>query len=96
LTAEEILGEELSKENADLLTVKPQIEAIRNAEAPVGARIGRFFGEESITNYDILKQIAKEKFKPVASAAPTPPVISQENAAKKTNLLKKVGIGANG
>lgn len=70
LTAEEILGEELSKENADLLTVKPQIEAIRNAEAPVGARIGRFFGEESITNYDILKQIAKEKFKPVASASP--------------------------
>jgi hypothetical protein len=66
LTAEEILGEELSKENTDLLTVKPQIEAIRNAEAPVGARIGRFFGEESITNYDILKQIAKEKFKPVA------------------------------
>jgi len=66
LTAEEILGEELSKENTDLLTVKPQIEAIRNAEAPIGARIGRFFGEESITNYDILKQIAKEKFKPVA------------------------------
>ena len=70
LTAEEILGEELSKENTDLLTVKPQIEAIRNAEAPVGARIGRFFGEESITNYDILKQIAKEKFKPVATTAP--------------------------
>jgi hypothetical protein len=96
LTAEEILGEELSKENTDLLTVKPQIEAIRNAEAPVGARIGRFFGEESITNYDILKQIAKEKFKPVASDVPTLPAISQENAVKKTNLLKSVGIGANG
>jgi len=90
LTAEEILGEELSKENTDLLTVKPQIEAIRNAEAPVGARIGRFFGEESITNYDILKQIAKEKFKPVAKITKESPtgMPLTEQQQKDLNKLK--------
>lgn len=90
LTAEEILGEELSKENTDLLTVKPQIEAIRNAEAPVGARIGRFFGEESITNYDILKQIAKEKFKPVATITKESPtgMPLTEQQQKDLNKLK--------
>jgi hypothetical protein len=90
LTAEEILGEELSKENTDLLTVKPQIEAIRNAEAPVGARIGRFFGEESITNYDILKQIAKEKFKPIAKITKESPtgMPLTEQQQKDLNKLK--------
>jgi hypothetical protein len=40
--------------------------------------------------------IDEQKSKPVASDVPTMPAISQENAAKKTNLLKSVGIGANG
>lgn len=86
LTAEEILGDDFAKENADLFKVQAKREAVRNAEAPIGARLGRLLGAEGISNYDVLKEAAKEK---VAAMSGGGSVAKQ--APMKTGETVKVG-----
>lgn len=54
---------------------------------------GKLLPDKSKTYEDVLDIYLNEKVKVVN---PSVPATTPENAAKKTNLLKKVGIGANG